>query len=210
MLGKAFQYIRIIFPVFFLLNGSVAFAQASFEGLGDLASGLFSNSAWGVSGDSSVVVGDAISDSGTQAFRWQNDVMPPLGDLPGGNFFSFAQRVSGDGSVVVARALSQVQRQKASVFRSSVLKCFRSGYGSVIATPFIAVLLLYSHCYRNVTSRLIWMAVHYTADRFDKNHFSSDCFFTARLSNFPLLPAVFLTKRMSPIVIFLSTALHIS
>lgn len=94
-MGKAFQYIRIIFPVFFLLNGSVAFAQASFEGLGDLASGLFSNSAWGVSGDSSVVVGDAISDSGTQAFRWQNDVMPPLGHLPGGNFFSFGQRVSG-------------------------------------------------------------------------------------------------------------------
>ena len=77
MLGKAFQYIRIIFPVFLLLNGSVAFAQASFEGLGDLASGLFSSSAWGVSGDGSVVVGDAISDSGTQAFRWQNDVTPP-------------------------------------------------------------------------------------------------------------------------------------
>ncbi len=120
-MNRAFQYIRIIFPVFLLLNGSVAFAQASFEGLGDLASGLFSSSAWGVSGDGSVVVGDAISDSGTQAFRWQNDVMTPLGDLPGGNFFSFARRVSGDGSVVVGGSVSASCPQGAFLWQINVM-----------------------------------------------------------------------------------------
>jgi probable HAF family extracellular repeat protein len=82
---------------------SPAFAAApSFQGLGDLTGGAFSSSAYGVSTDGSVVVGESNSASGDEAFRWTlAGGMQPLGDLSGGAFSSVAANVSGDGSVVV-------------------------------------------------------------------------------------------------------------
>ncbi len=43
---------------------------ASFQGLGDLAGGEFSSTAWDVSADGSVVVGGSRTDSGQEAFVW--------------------------------------------------------------------------------------------------------------------------------------------
>jgi probable HAF family extracellular repeat protein len=61
----------------------------------------------GVSADGSVVVGQGVSASGGEAFRWTiGGGMVGLGDLPGGSFYSFAHGVSGDCSVVVGESRS--------------------------------------------------------------------------------------------------------
>jgi probable HAF family extracellular repeat protein len=75
-------------------------------GLGALPGGAFFDSLGrGVSGDGSVVVGESTSsNSGNEAFRWQENNDPPmigLGDLPGGNYASFARAASYDGAVIV-------------------------------------------------------------------------------------------------------------
>jgi uncharacterized membrane protein len=44
------------------------------------------------------------SESGIEAFRWEDGVMTGLGDLPGGGFQSQARAVSGDGSTIVGLA----------------------------------------------------------------------------------------------------------
>ena len=84
-------------------------------GLGDLPGG--SNSlARSASADGSVVVGDGISASGLEAFRWTSGGgMVGLGDLPGGLFRSLADDVSADGSVVVGWG-----RTVASSFEGSI------------------------------------------------------------------------------------------
>jgi probable HAF family extracellular repeat protein len=77
-------------------------AGADFIPLGDLPGGAFSSQARGVSADGSVVVGNSISASGLEAFRWTAaGGMIGLGDLPG-SFGSGASSVSADGAVVVA------------------------------------------------------------------------------------------------------------
>jgi probable HAF family extracellular repeat protein len=84
-----------------------AHAQATFLGLGDLPGGSFFSQATGVSADGSVVVGNAISASGSEAFRWTAPgEMVGLGDLPGGTFSSIAHAVSADGSTVVGQSQS--------------------------------------------------------------------------------------------------------
>jgi len=85
-------------------------------GLGHLAGGTDGSAAYDVSANAAVVVGWANSDSGQEAFRWEDldldgvvdseeklDVNPQfaLGDLPGGQVDSTAYAVSADGSVVV-------------------------------------------------------------------------------------------------------------
>jgi len=53
------------------------------------------------------VVGEGVSASGTEAFRWtQTTGMVGLGDLPGGNFNSNAYAVSANGQVVVGQSSS--------------------------------------------------------------------------------------------------------
>lgn len=75
---------------------------SSFIGLGDLPGGSFGSASYSLSADGSVVVGNAASSSGTEAFRWTNAAgMVGLGDLPGGFFHSEAYGVSADGAVVV-------------------------------------------------------------------------------------------------------------
>ncbi len=96
---KNISFILIFFFTFLLQAG--ALAQASFQGIGDLPGGFFQSSAFGVSADGLGVVGESRSTKGTEAFRWENDVMTPLGDLTGGNFLSIAWDVSADGSVIV-------------------------------------------------------------------------------------------------------------
>ncbi len=84
-------------------SGAPAFAQASFEGLGDLPGGSVNSQARAVSADGLVVVGWSSSGSGQEAFRWtQAGGMVGLGDFPGGEFGSQAYGVSADGSVVVS------------------------------------------------------------------------------------------------------------
>jgi probable HAF family extracellular repeat protein len=85
-----------------LLGPASALAQPSFWGLGDLAGGADSSSAYAVSDDGSTAVGFSQSASGPEAFRWTSGSgMVGLGDLPGGSFGSSAWDVSADGSVVV-------------------------------------------------------------------------------------------------------------
>ena len=61
-----------------------------------------SSQAWGVSGDGSVVVGEADSPLGREAFLWtESGGMIGLGNLTGGTHNSQAKGVSADGTVVV-------------------------------------------------------------------------------------------------------------
>ncbi|CAK9076044.1 PEP-CTERM sorting domain-containing protein [Durusdinium trenchii] len=75
-----------------------------------------------------VVVGQASSSSGTEAFRWTSSGgMIGLGDLPGGGFFSNAYDVSADGAVVVGSGYSN------SVYGTPIYEAYRwtSGSGMV-------------------------------------------------------------------------------
>jgi probable HAF family extracellular repeat protein len=72
-----------------------------FMGLGDLAGGGFSSFAYDVSADGSVVVGNGLSASRSEAFRWtHHDGMIGLGVLAG-SATSTAYATSADGAVVV-------------------------------------------------------------------------------------------------------------
>ncbi|MBN1507063.1 MAG: hypothetical protein JW955_09470 [Sedimentisphaerales bacterium] len=85
-----------------LAGVSPTFAAASFQGLGDLAGGTFRSKAYGISADGSTVVGNSVSASGYESFRWTlGGGMTGLGDLPGGDFAGVAQDASVDGSVIV-------------------------------------------------------------------------------------------------------------
>jgi probable HAF family extracellular repeat protein len=96
---------------------SIAFRWTTAGGmtnLGDLPGGNVSASAWGMSADGSVIVGQSSSSasfasgaSREEAFRWTAaGGMVGLGDLPGGIFSSRAEAVSGDGSAVVGFSYS--------------------------------------------------------------------------------------------------------
>ena len=86
---------------------SSALAQlASFQPLGDLPGGQFRSSASGISADGTTVVGQSVSGSGPEAFRWTAGTLTPLGDLAGGPFESIAIATNSDGSVIVGRGRS--------------------------------------------------------------------------------------------------------
>ncbi len=78
-------------------------AVAQITPLGDLPGGIYSSSAYAVSGDGTTVVGSSLSAENEQAFRWtESSGMVGLGDLPGTpDLRSIAYAVSADGSVVV-------------------------------------------------------------------------------------------------------------
>lgn len=80
--------------------------DAGMVGLGDLPGGTVSSIAHAASADGSVIVGSSVSESGNEAFRWENGLMSGLGDLPGGAFSSVATAVSGDGQTVVGYSSS--------------------------------------------------------------------------------------------------------
>ncbi|MCH8260355.1 MAG: hypothetical protein IIC46_09120 [Planctomycetes bacterium] len=89
-----------------LATATPGYAQATFQGLGDLPGGAFFSQAWGTSADGAVVVGQGTS-PGFEAFRWTSGGgMVGLGDLPGGTFDSEAFATSADGAVVVGVGLS--------------------------------------------------------------------------------------------------------
>ena len=77
-------------------------AEEPFTGLGDLEGGEYESVAWGISGDGSVVVGQATSEQGQFAFRWSAEegmVQLKLPDNAGENSEAFA--ISKDGTVIV-------------------------------------------------------------------------------------------------------------
>lgn len=90
-----------------LLTPDECHAQASFQGLGDLAGGSFFSQAYGISADGGVVVGDSHSGLGREPFAWDaaSGVMQGLGELPGTNH-SNCTGVSADGRVVVGGSSS--------------------------------------------------------------------------------------------------------
>lgn len=80
--------------------------DGSYVALGELKPGGRSR-ADGVSGDGTIVVGEASGPSGLEAFRWASSSgMVGLGDLPGGGFSSAAYAISDDGKVIVGRGTS--------------------------------------------------------------------------------------------------------
>lgn len=88
-----------VVAVTFLASVNLASA-ASFQGLGFLPGGAFSN-ANGISADGSIVVGRSQSVLGTEAFIWtQSTGMLSLGDLSGGGTNSSAASISFDGSAI--------------------------------------------------------------------------------------------------------------
>lgn len=75
--------------------------------LGDLPEGNFGSVANDVSADGNVIVGQANSANGPEAFRWtEAEGMVGLGDLPGVRFSSEALAVSADGSIIVGQSFS--------------------------------------------------------------------------------------------------------
>ena len=79
--------------------------------LGDLAGGLETGLATGVSRDGGVVVGQSSSARGREAFRWTAEAgLQALGDLRGGPFESEARAVSADGAVVVGAGSTESGR----------------------------------------------------------------------------------------------------
>lgn len=76
----------------FMIGAEVAFAQAR-----DASTG------------GAVVVGEAFSASGPEAFRWTSaEGMQGLGDLPGGAFESRAEAITPDGEVIVGSGTSVI------------------------------------------------------------------------------------------------------
>ena len=76
-------------------------------GLGDLPGGESWSSAHAISGDGLVVVGEAASVDGREAFRWTlADGMESIGELPGGLYGATATAVSADGSVIAGGSFS--------------------------------------------------------------------------------------------------------
>lgn len=72
----------------------------------------FASSAYAVSNDGRVVVGQAHSAEGLEAFRWTNQTgIVGLGDDPNGAFGSTASGVSADGSVVVGSVTTGSSQQ---------------------------------------------------------------------------------------------------
>ncbi len=100
--------LTLSFPIAAMfMFGSLPGAAATFAGLGDLVGGVVSSHAAGVSAEGTTVVGQSVSDSGGEAFRWtSSEGMVGLGDLAGPSFGSSATAVSGDGSVVVGHGSS--------------------------------------------------------------------------------------------------------
>ena len=90
-----------------------AWAQFSFQGIGDLPGGENRSLAGGVSPDGSVVLGASASqfDSKTaiaiEAVVFEDGQLTPLGGLPSATAISFAVASSEDGSVIVGAAAPQ-------------------------------------------------------------------------------------------------------
>ena len=98
MRGSFLMCVTVLF-----VFASVAVGGApSFQGLGSLPGGGEESTAYGVSPDGSVVLGDSLSSFGKEAFRWtESGGIEGLGDLPGGDFKSRAGDASLNGTVVV-------------------------------------------------------------------------------------------------------------
>jgi probable HAF family extracellular repeat protein len=78
-------------------------------GIGDLPGGSFNSIANGISADGTIVVGQGVTDLGSEAFRWTSgDGLVSLGDLPGGDVLTFATGISDDGNVIVGQGRSAV------------------------------------------------------------------------------------------------------
>ncbi|HEV8112104.1 MAG TPA: hypothetical protein VGR31_04960 [Planctomycetota bacterium] len=98
------------------------FAQATFQGLGFLdPNGFGPVIAYGISADGSIVVGQAVSTTGFQAFRWDGaNGIVGLGAFsnPGGLPSSGARACSADGSVIVgSSSLPDSLNEDGSPFR---------------------------------------------------------------------------------------------
>jgi uncharacterized membrane protein len=116
--------------------GNIAEADSApaFQGLGDLPGGPFDSSAFGVSADGSVVVGNGTVAGGHQAFRWTASTgMVAL--APDSPLENFAYGTSADGSVVVGSQRLHAFRWSASgltVFDSTSNAVAVSADGSVV------------------------------------------------------------------------------
>ena len=97
---KVLVFIHVMIP-------HVVTQAATFRGLGDLPGGRYASgiqdagATVSISGDGTTVVGNSVSENGTEAFRWTPSLgLEGLGSLPPvdeSRFFSSARRVSTNG-----------------------------------------------------------------------------------------------------------------
>ncbi len=84
-----------------LAAGSNVYAEAWFQGMGDLPGGDFFSGAWGVSADGRFVVGGGTNEESAEAVVWTKEGgIVGLGSLPG-ETYSWARAISADGTAVV-------------------------------------------------------------------------------------------------------------
>jgi probable HAF family extracellular repeat protein len=101
-----------------VLGAGPVSGSPSFQGLGDLAGGVFDSRALAISGDGTVVVGSSESSSGREAFRWSiAEGLSGLGDLAGGGFSSAALGVNLDGTVIVGTGSVAGTQPSSEAFR---------------------------------------------------------------------------------------------
>lgn len=99
----------VAFPALVALAAAPALAGggATFYAIGDLPGGTFFSRAYAVSADGTTVVGNSVSSTGLEAFRWSvGGGLVGIGDLAGGSVSADAEAVSADGSVIVGSSLS--------------------------------------------------------------------------------------------------------
>jgi probable HAF family extracellular repeat protein len=107
--------------------------RPDFDGVGDLAGGIYYSETQAVADDGSVVVGGSESGSGPQAFRWTAaGGIVGMGDFSGGEFASQATGVSANGSVIVGTGVNSSDESRA--FR------WTSGSGLVALNAFFCFL----------------------------------------------------------------------
>ena len=115
MSGFTLRFLSILYIVYLMLNNSIAFAQASFQGLGSLGDTSFYSYASGVSADGTVVVGTSQSANGGEAFRWTAwGGMEGLGDLPESDYRHLARDAERVYGLVVPEWLDYMRYLKAS------------------------------------------------------------------------------------------------
>lgn len=113
--------------------------SATFQGLGDLAGGMFSSKAFGVSADGTTVVGQSNSADGYQAFIWTSTGgMQPLGFLPDGHFSS-AAGVSANGQIVIGHAVTGDVQQAFRWTKATGINVLYAGSGGGISSSATAV-----------------------------------------------------------------------
>lgn len=97
-------------------------AQPGIQALGSLPGGAPGSTAYGISSNGQVVIGQSDSSAGLDGFHWDAvDGMVGIGDLPGSLFASEARAASFDGAFITGNSQSQPAPNNQEAFRWTAL-----------------------------------------------------------------------------------------